>query len=639
MHVFSHKVKSFFTKVILSIRNTPHLRKKLFFYGGLILVLTVIDLGLYLYPFSDSESEKLKALSGELAAYELQENSLSLHYTLLDCDSFDMKSRYGLNDARMTLPGFSDDYFETQYQVYSDFLTRLEKLDSSQLSEHEQYIYLILYDSLQSTCENLSYPYYQEPLSPSSGEQTSLLILLAEYRFETRDDIEHYLELLSCIPSYFEGLLYYEQQKADAGLFMSDAAARKLVQQCDTLCTKESLNQGTHFLETTFSERLKPLISASVITQEEADAYTAQNKELLLEAVAPAYTALADGIFLIMGSGHNEQGLCYYDKGTSYYEHLLSSVTGSSRSPEEILALLKETFISDYESFYLTLTQLQALSESSGLFTSGVLSPDLPFHTPEEMLADLRIRMNEDFPVLSNDIGFQVSAVDDALSPFVSPAFYLTPPVDDYQMNQIYINYGDQPDDLTLYTTLAHEGYPGHLYQTVYHDAAMDENSLLPLEGMLSYGGYVEGWATYVEDISYEYAARVLCERCGYSEQEAVLITDFYRLNRRIQLCLYSILDISIHYYGMTKPEAASLLNSYGITDPESISWIYEYIVEEPACYLKYYLGYLEICSLKESAQELWGDSYSDMKFHAFFLDAGPSPFSLLKQRLLETAP
>ena len=64
------------------------------------------------------------------------------------------------------------------------------------------------------------------------------------------------------------------------------------------------------------------------------------------------------------------------------------------------------------------------------------------------------------------------------------------------------------------------------------------------------------------------------------------------------------------------------------------IQMIYEYIVEEPACYLKYYLGCLEIVSLKEAARTILGDSYSDLAFHTFLLDAGPAPFAILSDQL-----
>ena len=65
-----------------------------------------------------------------------------------------------------------------------------------------------------------------------------------------------------------------------------------------------------------------------------------------------------------------------------------------------------------------------------------------------------------------------------------------------------------------------------------------------------------------------------------------------------------------------------------------SIDSVYEYLVEEPANYLKYYLGYLEFLSLKQQAMELWGNTYSNYKFHQFILETGPSDFTSLNAEL-----
>jgi len=63
---------------------------------------------------------------------------------------------------------------------------------------------------------------------------------------------------------------------------------------------------------------------------------------------------------------------------------------------------------------------------------------------------------------------------------------------------------------------------------------------------------------------------------------------------------------------------------------------VYEYIVEEPCNYSKYYWGYMEILSLKETAKKHMGEYYSDYAFHQFFLESGPSDFDSLKNKLKE---
>ena len=62
----------------------------------------------------------------------------------------------------------------------------------------------------------------------------------------------------------------------------------------------------------------------------------------------------------------------------------------------------------------------------------------------------------------------EVKMLHDSLKDYCSPAFYLTVPVDAFENNVIYINEKNALSGIDLYTTLAHEGFPGHLYQTVF---------------------------------------------------------------------------------------------------------------------------------------------------------------------------
>ena len=217
---------------------------------------------------------------------------------------------------------------------------------------------------------------------------------------------------------------------------------------------------------------------------------------------------------------------------------------------------------------------------------------------------------------------------------FTAPAYYLVPPIDDNSQNSIYINRSMAPSGLELYTTLAHEGYPGHMYQTTYYQIYRDTNSLPYLRSTLNYGGYVEGWALYVELLSYEYAADLLVEDTG--KEDYRLLFDIYKQERCASLALLSLLDIGIHYYGMDLARVTELLNAHGITDPDAIRDIYEYIIEEPCNYPKYYWGNMEILSLKELAKKEMGSTYSDYAFHQFFLESGPSDFTSLQERLKE---
>ena len=135
----------------------------------------------------------------------------------------------------------------------------------------------------------------------------------------------------------------------------------------------------------------------------------------------------------------------------------------------------------------------------------------------------------------------------------------------------------------------------------------------------------------YVEFISYDYAADLL-EQSGQSNAAQAALLEKH--TRSLQLCMYTLLDLLIHGEGAGYDQTATFLGKFGIDSPEACKAIYTYIAEEPCNYPKYYVGYLEILKLKETARSHWGDGYCDLRFHTFYLENGCCDFSLLEELL-----
>ena len=584
---------------------------------------------LLLFSFR-TDTRRFTELTTELFKNELLPNTLDMHYTIA------YPQNYGIYSYEPTLPVYSHKQELASNAQLENYIQALSRIRPEKLDPEDAYTYALLTDYLETASLGTTFTYYNEPLSPGSGIQSQLPILLAEYTFRTKQDVEDYLALLEQTGDYFEGFIRYEQEKAEAGLFMADYSLEKVRLQCDTILSREALDAGSHFLQTTFEERLSELLSGDIINDKEYHHFIDTNNRLLSTVVLPAYETLSDALFLLQGSGTNEEGLSHYPKGKEYYEYLLQKSTGSHRNAEEVKDLLYAQFDKEYAAFQTF------VKENSSLLTSEQLSPSaelFPLNTPENILQDLQTRMAEDFPTFPSSVdavlpSCKVKTVSDSLEPFSAPAFYLTPPLDDSSNNVIYINEAECPAGLSLYTTLAHEGYPGHLYQSVYHQQHLQEEELNPVRELLWYGGYLEGWALYTEFISYDYAIDII-EDAGHADEAVIFTLEKY--NRSLQLCLLSIIDIAIHYDGASPETITGLLSSFGISDPDSCRAIYEYIVEEPANYLKYYLGYLEILELKEKARTLWGAGYNDLRFHTFFLESGPSDFENLSIRLQQS--
>ncbi len=563
----------------------------------LVLLLCVV----FLFPLlrenrGQNADEAFKTFTSELFLSNVSSNTLTLHYTLADPDAA------GVTDMPVSLGDCSADAKKRSAAALENALDALSSFPKEELSASNRLTYDILRVQLTNELSLSNYPYYEESLSPLLGTQAQLPILLAEYSFASKEDIETYLALLEQLDSYYESLLAYEQEKAEAGLFMSEDTAEAVIAQCRDFIS----NPGSHFLLTSFEERLQ---QADFLSEEEKTAYTETNRARVIGHVLPAYECLADGLEELKEWGTNPYGLCYYPEGADYYKALVECVIGSGRSMTEIRNLIDEQLLSDAR------LMASIIGRRPELLTH--LSRQIEYQSPEDILAALQEDIREDFPAV-NSASCTVKYVAPSLEKYLSPAFYLTPPLDQMRDHVIYINQASDYDNLTLFTTLAHEGWPGHLYQTVY------ENSLKldPVRSIFYFGGYVEGWATYAERYAYRYTS--------LDSDSAELLA----ANSFLLLGLYARSDVGIHYDGWKPEDLADYFYSFGITDETVLNSIYQAIVQNPADYLKYYLGAVEILELKKEAEKAFGEHFVIRDFHEFILSVGPAPFSVIRDYL-----
>lgn len=528
---------------------------------------------------------------------EVTENTINLHFTISDPE------KYGITDYPVTLGDLSNDAMSDSNARLENYLSGLSSFSYTELTLNQQLTYDILENYFQLQLDMADMYLYDELLRPSTGVQAQLPILYEEYSFNSKKDVEDYLKLLALTDEYFDQIISFEKEKADAGLFMSDFACQNIIDQCNAFIA----DSDNHYLIETFNTRIDKLTG---LTQSEKDHYRLQNEKMLREHIFPAYENLAAALTDLLGSGTNENGLCYFPEGKQYYEYLLAYNTGTSESVKTL-----ENMISN--------ERVKVLQESSDLTTENPELWELASEatlTPTDSvttLNHLKEVMLDDFPA-PPEIGYTVNYIDDCVADYLAPAFYVIAPIDDYSHNSIYINETTDTTNISYFTTLAHEGFPGHLYQTVM----TYESGIEPVRSILNYSGFVEGWATYVEFQSYHYA--------GLDDDVATIL----ELNQDATLSLYASTDIGIHYEGWTLEDTKKFWNNYGITNDDAIESIFELIVEEPTHYLKYYIGFLKFEELKKETSLKNIKNYNDKSFHQAVLSIGPAPFDIVDKYL-----
>ena len=579
------------------------LKKKSSFFIACGLIFTFI-IGIaagYFSAHGITENGKFEAFTQEVFRNEVSGSSLTLHYSLAHPE------KQGIRRKAASLGTVPTDMQNT-YKVCQQYEDKLKAFRYSHLSTENQMTLdsmLLYYHTEKSLGDNYL---LQEPLGPSLGIQAQLPVLLAEYAFYEDRDISDYLNLLTTIRPYFQSIIKFEQKKSQAGFFMSDATLDRILAQCSAFIRNPDENYMLDIFRKKISDYGK-------LSGPEQQTLILTHQNLMKTEVIPAYQELMTGLEALRGTGKNPRGLAYFKGGKSYYLYLLQSQTGTYVPVKEIEKRLSKQLSSEIG---IVGNMLRQNPELLTTLNKGISFTEMK---PAQILSSLQKKISSDFPPLE-DVSFELKTVHDSMKDYLSPAFYLTPPIDTGTPNVIYINPAANYQGLELFTTLAHEGFPGHLYQTV----SFERQNPSGIRNLLDTSGFAEGWATYVEPFAYEYAADYILD------SSASDLARLAWLNRSINLCMYSLLDIEIHYNGWSQAESASFLKAFGIEDSTVISEIYQYILETPGNYLKYYWGYLSLLDLRTAEQKRLGQDFDMKDFHRRVLKIGGVQFPVLEK-------
>ncbi len=555
-----------------------------------------------LEDYSDlSFDEFLDALFQEAA----NADTLTLHFFLTDPE------KAGIEPGPVTL-GRVEGAKEEELESIALLGEILESYPREELSREQRITADILTEYLDCLEKDFEMQYYFEIFNQGMGLHVSLPYALAEYVFYDEQDVEDYLTLLQDLDAYYRSALDWERQKAEEGLFISDESLDAVLEECRVYLWD---GEEDFFLRESFRERLEELEG---LTEAEIRSYMERHDKILKEDFTAAYRNLIDGLEELRGSGTNDKGLYYYPRGKEYYEYLIECNIGMTyESVEELFEVIHQDVLDILEE----VRDILYGEGKEGVLEEVTRKREVT-ETPEEMLEDLRRRILEDFPNAEGS-DYRIKKVTPSMEDVTSPAFYMIPPLDRYDRNVIYLNDKTlKEQSYNVYSVLAHEGFPGHLYQNLlYHG-----NPHSRLRAVMQYTGYSEGWGTYAELYSYR-----------WMEEQSEDAREANYLMARLNLAYAAYLDIAIHYYGWDETEVQKFCQEWmGIDSKEAVDSLYDYIIGNPAGYLDYYVGYLEILKLRDRAQEALGDRYQTKAFHQFVMEFGPAPFTVIRPYLEE---
>lgn len=555
------------------------------------------------YSYNTTDNEAFEEFTDGLFKELIVDDTLSLH-TLLE-----HPDEYGITDYDVTLGRIDTDSLDDTSDI-TQCITELTAFDRNFLSKKQTITYDYLLSYLQTRLCYSDLDLYDTQLTPTIGIQIELPLVFSEYTFVEKKDVDEYITLLCDVDSYFANLIEYENMRASKGLTKEDSLLDDIISSCQSVI--DSVNK-TGSSDRLFIDDFNTRIDAlTFISDDEKAEYKKLNLDAINNHVIPGYQALIDGLSALKGTNRYTGGICSYPDGQRYYDGLLEQTLGWSKSVDEYNSLLE-----DYMRGYMLVMRKLVQKDSSLIDSLSRYSFNMT--EPESIIEDLKKRITDDYPEL-DEAGYSIKYVSDSLRDYASPAMYFMPQIDNPDINSIYIN-NSGTDSSDIYPVLSHESYPGHMYQTQYF---LKTNPSL-IRSYIKPGGYMEGWASYVEVHSYE-----------YNNNNNDNLNTLAKCNYALTLCLHAIGDIGVNYYGWDEARLSSYLSNWGFNSPDTAHWMYTALIANPGNYCKYVLGFIGFEELKKQAQKDLGSDFSLKEFHRYILETGPVQFDILFSNLKE---
>ena len=478
------------------------------------------------------------------------------------------------------------------------YIDRLLKIDYESLPDGDRIFYdKILYDLEESYyLSQFSGFYYLTPVFNSlTSSQCNILFVLDLVSFKTKEDAENYIELIRDTDRYYDALCAFEEQRASMGYVLSEESYEAIALTFDSIVVQTD----ECFLYESFETRLDDIEGLS---DEDRQALIDDHEAAMKEKFFPEFQECADRMRALKDVASDEtETLATYEGGKDYYAALIRRETNSQLTPEQAIEKC-ESYMKD------------ALI---GYVQGGFTQHDYTAGDVQENLDFLYGKIFEYFPDIPEH-EYVFKQVPEAFQDSFSPAAYFAYHLDRYDSNLILINTAGSSNDFG--TTVAHEAYPGHMYQSLYLRSICDHPYMYIFDSV----GYAEGWAVYVEVNSPTFFGAT------QEEQYSYLCEDI------LDTLLMARVDLGVNYEGWTSEDAATNINAIlgvNLFKAEDLQDLVNLVTEDPCYAVKYGLGFICLTDTLDKIQAL-DPSMTAKEIHKLFLDSQSATY----EQIYETA-
>ncbi len=531
-------------------------------------------------------------------------------------------SRY--ND-KLTIT-ISESFRDSLGKFYQKYLNELTGVDSSALAKEDLLNYRLFKYEMQMGIEGLKFPTHYMPITQFWSFTLDFALLgsgAGNQPFKTVKDYDDWLKRAALFPNWVDTAIYDMRKGMAAGWVLPKALVVKILPQLKDVVVKND----------TASIFYGPIKSMPKdFSDADKQRFTAAYLKLIDSIVAPSYNKLS-AFFEneYMPKARTTSGIGSMPGGADYYRYCIRFSTTTALTPDSIYNIgLSE--VARIEGEIMKIKEKTGFKGDMHSFFTYIDKDKkfCPFTTPKQVIdsfwaikkaeepqlkkmfnntpkTQFTIRQTEAFRAASASAEYNQGSEDGS-----RPGIFYVPILDATKFNAT-----------GMVTLFLHEAIPGHHYQI----SLQQENKGLPIfRRFLWYNAYGEGWAHYCEtlgtgmglyDDPYQYFGHL---------SDAML--------RAVRL----VVDIGIHYKGMTREDAIKYMMDHELISEHDATAEIERYMAIPGQALSYKIGQMTLLAERKTYEQQLGAKFSMASFHDEVLKDGCVPLNILHEKLADWA-
>jgi uncharacterized protein (DUF885 family) len=517
------------------------------------------------------------------------------------------KPKRALSDISLTA-------LDAEALEFQRFLTALEKIDSTQLSDSENITLLMQKYRIQNYVDMHKFKEYRVPITSEYGFHSGLGRQASNTRVKNAEQLAGYMMLLSEIPGHFLQQIAYMQEGMQVGQVQPKAVLQGYEESVLAFIAETPDESPFYAAFADMPDELKT--EETLLAAETAIAKVSESYQQFYDFLTTDYIPMAK----------RDISVKTWPDGEAFYQNRIKYYTTTDMTAQEIHQLGLSEVARIRAEMQIIVDELEFDGNINQFIEFLRTDPRFYAQTPEDLIITasyIAKKMDAQLPKLFKKLPrtpYGVAPVPESIAPKYTTGRYVSPSSDD-QPGYYWVNtYAlDKRPLYALPALTLHEAVPGHHLQI---SLAAEMTELPEVRRSTYISAFGEGWGLYSEYLGLEVGM--------YDDP----YDNFGRLSYEMWRACRLVVDTGMHMFGWSRDKALNYMLENTALSEHNVRTEIDRYISWPAQALSYKIGEIRIKQLRAEAEKRLGDKFDIRDFHDAVLAHGSVPLFVLEKNI-----